>query len=94
MDTGWLTLNFFAKSSILDVWLGSEYVYAYSFKSNLPECFEFNHEEENNVNKVALVSLLLTWDMITRLLSATSDSDFEANTVRNDTDQVTRLRLN
>ena len=35
-----------------------------------------------------------TWDMITRLLSATSDSDFEANTVRNDIDQVTRLRLN
>ena len=49
---------------------------------------------QNGVNKVVLVSLLSSWDMLTRVLTvvSTSGNDHQANTVLKDIDPVILAR--
>ena len=50
---------------------------------------------QTDVDKVVLVFLKLTWDMLTRVPAvSTSDNDHQSNIVGKDVEPVTSLRLN
>ena len=58
-------------------------------------CSNLNMRNYIDVNKVVLVSLLLTWDMLARVSTvSTSDNDHQSDTVGKDIDPVTSLILN
>ena len=50
---------------------------------------------QNKADKVVLISLLLTWDMVTRVSAVImSDNDHQIYNVGRDIDPVASLRLN
>ena len=58
-------------------------------------CSNLTMRNNKEVGKVILVSLLLTWDKLTRVLTvSTSGSDHQVNTIEKDIDPVTSLRFN
>ena len=62
----------------------------------LPQtCLNLTMRNQSGVDKVALVSLLLTWDMLTRVSTVSArDNDRQANTVGKEIDPMASYRLN
>ena len=58
-------------------------------------CSNLTMGNQNKADKVVLISLLLTWDMVTRVSTVIiSDNDHQMYNVRRDIDPVASLRFN